>query len=199
MPPSMSQLPYINHGYTLLAFRSDPGPSEERNIVDAVRGEVPQQLAQIFQALNLHFDADTSRIMFTKFFRVIKPGSNLSDITGQFVYWVLTDAEGPRANAGESDRKRFDMMARVYARLNSGDEPSDEEWEDLYFVAPFGIWQAAQEKRDPKFATLALYSVASPHSDFALKCVIHNAIDCVSTTYPLRMADKLLALIEAAA
>lgn len=198
MPPSMSQLPYINHGYTLLAFRSDPGPSEELNIVDAVRGEVPQQLAQIFQALHLHFDTDASRIMFAKFFRVIKPGANLCDVAGQFVYWVLTDAEGPRAKSGESDRKRFDMMAKIYARLNSGDEPGDEEWEDIYFVAPFGMWQAGQEKRDPKFATLAFYSMAAPRSDFALKCVIHNAIDCVSPAYALRMADKLLSLIEAA-
>jgi hypothetical protein len=180
MLPSMSQLPYLNHGYTLLAFHKDPGPSEERNIVDAIRGQVPQQLAQIFQALNLHFDADTSRIMFTKFFRAIKPGANLSDIACQFVYWVLTDTEGPRAGSEESDRKRFDMMAKVFARLNSGDEPSDKEWEDLYFVVPFGIWSADYENRDPKFATLAFYSAAAPHSDFALKCVVHNAIDCVS-------------------
>jgi hypothetical protein len=200
MLPSVSQLPYINHGYTLLAFRGDPGPSEELNIIDAIRGEcaVPQPLAQIFYALKLHFDTDASRIMFAKYFRVIKPGANLSDIADHFVYWVLTDDRGPRVNSVESDRQRFDRMAKIYARRLAGEEPSEEEWEDIYFVAPFGIWQAEREQRTGKFATLAYYSAAAPHSDFALKCVIHNAIDCVSPAYPLRMADKLLSLIEAA-
>lgn len=190
----------MNHDYTLLAFRGDPGPSYELNIIDAIRGvcPVPQRPAQIFFALRLHFDTDASRIMFAKFFRVIQSGAILSDVADRFVYWVLTDDKDPRVNAMESDRQRFDRMAKIYARRLSGEEPSDEEWEAIFFVALFGVWQAEQEQRTGKFATLACYSAAAPHSDFALKCVIHNAIDYVSPTYPLRMADKLLALIQAA-
>lgn len=69
----------------------------------------------------------------------------------------------------ESDRQRFDRIAKIYAQRLAGEEPSEEEWEDIFFVAPFGIWQAEQEQRPAKFATLAYYSAAAPHSDFAMK------------------------------
>ncbi|MGA8669482.1 MAG: hypothetical protein WB679_06385 [Terracidiphilus sp.] len=164
--PALKQefLAYVNTDYTRLVlrshFKSDHPPDLQTDIADAIQGNlgIPTTLAHLFYALRSHFDEDARKTWFERFFGAIKPGSELFSVADKFVYWVLTDAEGPRKTSPETDRKRIDRTAELYARRISGDEPTEDEWEDIRFVSPFGVWFAQQEQRSQTFAMLAHFA-----------------------------------------
>jgi len=173
---------------------------------------IPRFLAWIEDAIFERLPNDVARAWPERFLSAIKPGADLSKVGPKFIVWMLGDAEcGTLRLCNPAGAEATRRVIALYQREVDGDRVTADEWKQ----AKEHVWKAQRDAAaaydaayaaayaaavDAAAAAAAVDAAADAYAAAAYAAAYAaDAADAARQAHCVRMADKLIELLEVAA
>ena len=180
---------------------------------------VPEVLARLEDALFEKLSAEESKKWPLRFAEAVPVGADLSNVINQFFAWLLSPEEFLCKIADARGKAAISTVHALYARKAGGDEVTDEEWNAARTAVNTAAYAADVAARTAAYAAAhavdrcastavntaartaartAAYAADAVYAVYAAYAAACTAADAAAYAAALKMADKLIELIEQA-